>query len=879
MEVWYNSTIDETLLKINSNRNGLSNPEADKRLHEYGKNEIEDRGVSKFRIFLDQFKSVMILILVFATAIAFVLGDILEGLVILVFIVLNAGLGFYQENRAFNAMKALKRMVVSRVEVVRDGKPKLIDVSELVPGDIINLKEGEKIPADCRIVSQLGLKVDESVLTGESVPVDKNDLTIQNIVPLADRKNMLFAGTTVVHGHCKAVVIHTAMATEFGKISKMLQTPEENTPLQRHLDKMGRDLTIILSLVCAAVFIIGVVAGIGIFQMLLVSLALAVAVLPSSLPSVVTIAMTVGTQRMARKNAIMRKLSAVESLGSTTVICTDKTGTLTVNEMTVRQIYVNNKLIDVTGEGFSQQGELLMDGNPIDIEENDDVKLLLASGIMCNDARIDGDIVGDPTEISLLVAGRKAGIQDLRELYERIEELPFDYSRRMMSTVYSIGDKKIAYIKGAYEEILGRTSHVLSNGALVKLTPSEKKKLNAINEKFAGSALRVIALATKKLGSDENFIEKDLILIGLFGMIDPPRKEAKLSVERCKQAGIKVIMITGDHKNTATAIARELGIVENPDEVIDASEIEKMSEKEFMKIVDRIGAYARATPELKVRITDTLKKKGHVVAMTGDGVNDAPALKKADIGVAMGKNGTDVAKETADMVLTDDNFSTIVSAIEEGRGVYDNIRKAINFLLSCNIGEVLILFLATIIAVITVSPLILPLLPLQILWMNLLTDGLPALALSVDPIEKNVMTRKPRNPKEKILNKNTMTLILSLGLIITTGTLGIFYLSLSGGAAYASTMAFTTLVMFEMFMVVGVKNKSVFTSKINKMLIIAVVSSIALQCIVIYAPELNPVFGTVPLGITDWLVIIGISVTLLIALEFYKLGKNISKKK
>ncbi|MFH1630731.1 MAG: cation-translocating P-type ATPase [Candidatus Aenigmatarchaeota archaeon] len=877
MEIWYTPPIDEVLIKLGTSRDGLSNKEAVERTQKYGRNEIAEHGVSKFKIFLDQFKSVLTIILVIATIIAFVLGDVLEGVVILIFLFLNAGLGYYQENRAFNALKALRKLMTSKIEVLRDGKPLVIDTVEIVPGDVLNIKEGEKIPADCRIISQHSLKVDESVLTGESVPVEKMDAVIENVVQMADRKNLLFSGTTVVHGHCKAVVTNTGMTTEFGKISKMLQTKEERTPLQRHLDKMGRDLTAIISTICIAVFVIGMSAGIGLFEMLLVSLALAVAAIPSSLPAVVTITMTIGTQRMAKRNAIMRKLSAIESLGSTTVICTDKTGTLTVNEMTVKQIYVNNKIVDVTGEGFSQQGEFLMDGSPVNVEDNDDMRLLLATGMMCNDARVDGDIHGDPTEVALLIVAKKAGIQDLREIYPRVEEIPFDYTRRYMSTVYEISGKRICYVKGAFEEILNKSTHVFSNGAMVRLTPAERKKMLTINQNMAGSALRVIAVATKKLVANEQFEEKNLTIIGLFGMIDPPRKEVKESIEKCKNAGIKVVMITGDHRNTAAAIAKELNIVENLDEVIDAVEIDKMTDQEFLDVVNHISVYARATPEHKVRITDTLKKKGHVVAMTGDGVNDAPALKKADIGVAMGKKGTDVAKETADMILTDDNFATIVSAIEEGRGIFDNIRKAIYFLLSCNFGEVFILFFASLFAVLTNAILLLPLLPLQILWMNLLTDGLPALALSIDPIEKGIMDRKPRDPKEKILNKHSISTIVLIGLIITTGTLAVFYHSLSGGHAYATTMAFTTLVMFQMFMVLGVRSKSIFSSGVNKLLILAIISSIALQCVVIYLPFMNPVFNTVPIGLMDWAIIVGVSVILLIALEINKLGKRIKK--
>lgn len=871
MEFWHSLSIDDALEKLESTRDGLSREEAQRRIKKYGRNEIRGKEVSRISIFLNQFKNFLILILVFAAAVAFFLGEITEAFVIFLFIMLNTGLGFYQENKAFEAIKALKSMVVSRAEVLRDRKKFLIEAHEIVPGDIIFLNEGEKIPADCRVISCSALKADESALTGESLPAEKTEDAIPNIVPLAERSNMLFSGTTIVHGNCKCLVVETGMSTEFGNISKMLQGKEEQTPLQKNLDRMGKDLSLVLIAMCAAVFAMGIYSGMEFLEMLLVVLALAVAVLPSSLPAVVSIAMTMGARRMAGRNAIMRRLSAVETLGSTTVICTDKTGTLTVNEMTVRRILAGSSLISVTGEGFSQKGDFVSEGKKLVIEENSDAWLLLTAGMMCNNASIDGDITGDPTEIALIIASRKAGMQDLRQIYPRTHEMPFDSGKRMMATVYDIGGEKVAYVKGAFEEIIVKSTHFIKDGKVLELSAEEKERLFSINQEFSENALRVIAVATKKPEQGNELDDSGLTFIGIFGMIDPPRKEAKASIEKCKNAGIRVVMITGDHRNTAASIAMELGIIKGVDECIEASELDKMDQKELEKAVGAIRVYARATPEHKVRITEALKKQGHIVAMTGDGVNDAPALKKADIGVAMGKKGTDVAKETSDMVLADDNFSTIVSAVEEGRGIYDNIKKSTYFLLSCNFAELFIILSVTIAATLSSTELLLPLLPLQILWMNLLTDGLPAIALGIEPIEKDIMLRKPRNPKEKIISRKSLAKMLGLSMLMTAGTLWVFYDSLDSGYVYATTMAFTVLVLLEVFVAMGIKSKPVITTGISRNLLIAVASSVALQAVVVYAPQLNPVFGTVPLGIMDWAYLIAVSCFAMAALEVSKL--------
>ena len=895
MQKFYLMKIDDVLKALDTKVSGLSHSEANQRIARYGYNEIEERKrTPAWKMFLNQFKSILIIILIIATIISAALGELLDAIVILIIVILNAVLGFYQERKAEHALEALKRMAAPKAEVMRDGERKIIDAREAVPGDIVFLKVGDRIPADARVIEQMNLKADESILTGESVPVDKisDMLSAKNMqdVPVAERKNMLFSGTTVVYGHCKAVVVSTANQTEFGKIAKMLEVAEEETPLQKRLDVLGRQLGIIILVIAALVFVTGFFEGEPLLLMFLTAVALAVAAIPEGLPTVITITLALGLRKMASKNAIVRRLHAVETLGSTTVIASDKTGTLTVNEMTVRKLWVDNRIIDVIGEGYENEGAFLENGKKIKADES--LQLLLGTGMLCNDAQESGgDYLGDPTEIALLVSAKKAGLEDLRQKYKRVAEIPFDSKRKMMSVACMVGDRKIIYTKGAVEEVLKKCTSIYVRGGAKLLSDADRKKILETNRMFAQNALRVLAFAVRKVSPKDMLSESEMVFIGLQGMIDPPRPEAKQAIELCKKAGIKVVMITGDHKDTAVAVGRELGIIDLLEQtsknVMTGAELEQISDDEFAGIVENVAIYARVSPEHKVRITDALKAKGHIVAMTGDGVNDAPALKRADIGIAMGITGTDVSKEASDIILLDDNFSSIVAAVEEGRGIYDNIKKAIHYLLSCNVGEVAAIFTSIIIN------LPLPLLPIQILWMNLLSDGPPTLALAVEPKDKNVMNRKPRDPKEKILGRKSFSTIALVAVIMAIGTIGIFYYSLTTRGwqygrplsaeeppeyyMYALTMSFTTLIMFQVFLAISFRSEQpIYKAGIlsNRKMIIALSITFALQLMIIYVPYFNPIFKTMPLAITDWLLIIGVSVTGLIAHEMQKILKK-----
>jgi len=859
--------------ELKTSENGLDKFEVAKRQEQYGLNKLKEvKRKSSFRIFLEQFKSFLVIILIIATAISIVLDEVTDAIVILIILILNAALGFYQEKKAENALEALKRLTVPKAKVVREGKTLIIDSHEIVPGDILLLDTGDKVPADCRIINETNLKTNESVLTGESTPVRKHSDAIKKEHPaISDQKNILFSGTTIVYGHCKAVVIGTGMNTEFGKIATLLQVPEEETPLQKKLAVLGKHIGIIVIAISVVIFVMGYFSGENPLKMLIIAVALAVAAIPESLPASITIALSLGVYRMSKKNSIVRRLASVETLGSTTVICSDKTGTLTMNEMTVRKIYVDNKIFDVSGEGFLSEGKIELNGKELkNLDEYKDLQLLLVTGVMCNDAISENDnMIGDPTELALLVSAKKAHIEDLRKEYKRIEEIPFDSSRKMMSTAYSIGGKKIAYSKGAVESVLSKCSHIYTNGKVRKLTTQDKKNILKINEIFAKSALRVLAFAVKRMKENEKLIEKNLIFIGLQGMIDPPRPEVKDAIKLCKDASIKVVMITGDHEDTAVAIAKELDILDDG-KILTGAELEKMNDNEFNKIVNQVSVYARVSPEHKVRITKALKNRGHIVAMTGDGINDAPALKQADIGVSMGITGTDVTKEASDMILTDDNFTSIVSAVEEGRGIYDNIRKVIAYLLSGNIVEVAIISLSIFMGM----PL--PLIAIQILWINLVTDGLPALALSMDPIDKDVMKKKPR-PKNESIWHGMRPWMVEYVVIAVAITLGLFAWGLQESLIKAQTLVFTSIIIFEKYQSISCRSldkpvgRRIFE---NKFLIFAIALTIVLQLAILYIPFLNPIFGVTPLSLFEWLLILGGGAIAYAYLEIYKWLKS-----
>ncbi|MBI2579734.1 MAG: calcium-translocating P-type ATPase, SERCA-type [Candidatus Aenigmarchaeota archaeon] len=860
---WHSMTVQEALKALESGRKGLSKPESSRRLNKYGRNELEEKKkVSNFRLFLNQFANFLVVILIIASVVSFAVGEVLDSSVIFAIIILNALFGYVQERKAEKALESLKKFAVPQAIVVRNGEKALTDAALVVPGDVIYIEAGSRIPADARIIECSSLKVDESVLTGESSAVTKSPKPVGGVV-VADRKDMLYMGTTAVYGTCTAVVVSTGMRSEFGKIAEQLQGAEEKTPLQKSLEILGRNIALLIILVCAAVFAAGIFRGLGTVEIFLVAVSLAVAAIPEGLPAVVTITLAIGLVRMAKKNSIVRKLPAVETLGAATVICSDKTGTLTKNEMTVRKVYVPGRVIGVTGEGYSVEGDFLE--NEKKIEKDGAVEMLLRIGMLCNNASLGESAVGDPTEIALLVSARKFGHGEVGG--KRVHEIHFDSERKMMSVVCQKGRDRTMHTKGAVEEVMKRCSRIYKNGRIEKITDSDRKEILKANEEFTGAALRVLAFAFKSVG--RSYREGDLVFAGLQGMIDPPRPEVKAAIQQCKDAGIKVVMITGDHKNTALAIARELGIADGG-KVLTGEEIESMSDESFSGMVDEIYVYARVSPEHKVRIAEVLMKKGHVVAMTGDGINDAPALKKADIGVSMGISGTDVSKEASDMVLADDNFATIVEAVKEGREIYGNIKKFVYYLLACNMGEVLTIFTAILIG----FPL--PLLPLQILWMNLITDGLPALALSVEPGEPGTMQKKPRKRDEKILGRRSMAYITTTGIMMMLITLGIFYYYLYN-YALAVSMAFSTLVFLQVSIAMSTRSSGPI-HRIgylrNRKMVMALVSVFILQAVVINAPFLNRIFDTVPLDLEHWAVVVGAMLAFFAILEMEKVVRK-----
>ncbi|MFC1752403.1 calcium-translocating P-type ATPase, SERCA-type [Thermoproteota archaeon] len=853
---FYKKTVKDIFKDLETGLKGLSDSDAKARLDKYGPNTIEEKHkISPWKIFLEQFNSPIVWILIGAVIISVIVGyreflkeggslikHMIDGIVIFVILILNAVIGFIQEYNAEKAIEALKKMASLKAIVIRDGKEQHIDAINLVPGDIVVLETGEKIPADARLIEIANLQTQEAPLTGESLPVTKVLDVFDKEKVVGDRKNMVFSGTVITDGRGKAVVTGTGMSTQIGKIAHMIQTTTvELTPLQKQLKNLGKWLGILTLIVCFAVFLAGLIKGKPILEFLIVAISLAVAAIPEGLPAVVTIALAIGVKKMVRKNALIRKLPSVETLGSTTVICTDKTGTLTHNEMTVKKIFVDEEVIDVSGSGYEPKGTFSA--------HTKSLALLLRIGTLNNDSQLeekDGkhSVIGDPTEGALVVSAAKAGLDKtlLENKHKRIDEIGFNSERKRMTTVHKINGKDYAFVKGAPDMMLSLCRQIEVNGKIRKITPKDKKKVLEKNDLFASEALRVLGFAYKPLkkGDKKKNYEKDLIFVGLQGMIDPPREEVKDAIARCEEAGIKVIMITGDFIGTAKAIAKELNI---PGKAITGDELKKL---DLHGHVEDIGVYARVNPEDKLKIVEALKKKGHVVAMTGDGVNDAPALKKADIGIAMGISGTDVAKEASDMMLLDDNFSSIVSAVEEGRSIYDNIRKFVNYLLSSNIGEVLVVFVAIMIG------LPLPLIAVQILWMNLVTDGLPALALGVDPSSKGIMKRPPRKPKSTIMKGLTLQIIV-MGVLIAAATLITFHKGLEldtlagndlENPPIARTMAFTTLVFLEIARVQMIRMRYKVKTLSNKWLWMALASSILLQMFVVYGSSIHEIIGS-----------------------------------
>jgi P-type Ca2+ transporter type 2C len=843
---YYRLSSKEVVDKLKSNEKGLDRLEVSKRLFKFGKNKlIRTRKFEWLKVFLEQFKSFLIIILIFAAILAFFMESKIDAIVILAIIFLNAGIGFFQEFKAERAIEKLQDMMVPHSKVIRNGEIVKIDSEDIVPGDILVLDEGDKVMADSRIISLDGLKVNESSLTGESVPVVKILNKLNKSVALADRTNMVYQGTEIVYGSALAIVVNTGMNTELGRISTLVQeVKREKNPFKDKLDRFSKKIGLFILSLSVLIIILLMSAGSNFLDSILVAISLAVSAIPEGLPAVISLGLAFATRRMISKNVLIRRLPASETLGRATVICTDKTGTLTKEEMEVSEIYANGKM------------------NPSKNE------LLFKIGILCNHARLSNEggkevYLGDPTEIALIKAG-KNNFLDQAELLnseEKIKEFPFDSNRKMMSVIRKFEDKQISYVKGAPERIVERANYEFINGKKIKLDSVGRKRLINVYEKMAGSGLRVLGFAYNEVDKlNQKSAENDLIFVGFQGMIDPPRKEVKEAIRLCNQAGIKVLMVTGDSQLTANAVAEKIGL---KGDSINSEELDKMSDSELLKRIDKIAVFSRISPEDKLRIIDILKEKNEIVAMTGDGVNDALALKRADIGIAMGIRGTDVARDSADIVLVNDNFASIVEGIREGRTVYDNIKKFIKLLLSANFSEVVLVLL---VMLIWRNPEFLPLLPLQILWINLVTDSFPALALSFEKAEKNIMERMPS--QKDILNGIKGFILLGGFIAFVIGFL-FFYMNLDN-MDKARTMVVTSSIVFEMFLAFNCKSEgSVFKSPVNKYLIGAVLLSIGLHLIVLYTP-LNALFYFVSLGLNDWLFIIGVSVIGFLIVEGYK---------
>ncbi|QNK54636.1 calcium-translocating P-type ATPase, SERCA-type [Paenibacillus sp. PAMC21692] len=883
---WHQYGVNDLTERLGSSlQEGLKPSAAAERLEENGANELtEGKRVPPILLLLNQFKDFMVLILMGATLISGLLGEYLDAITIIAIIVINAVLGFVQEFRAERSLRALKELSAPSAKVLRGGELITIAARELVAGDIVYLESGDRVPADVRLIETNSCYAEESALTGESVPVGKYAAPIPDgDLPLGDQRNIGFMGTMLTRGTAKGIVVRTGMETEMGKIAGLIQSTESmETPLQHRLEQLGKLLIMVAIGLTIMVVVAGILHGQPAYGMFLAGVSLAVAAIPEGLPAIVTIALALGVQRMIKRKAIVRKLPSVETLGCASVICSDKTGTLTQNKMTVTNVWLSDRRLEVSGEGYDPTGAIYENGKAIDPKHDLHLKRLLQVGALCNNAQVERveepsgkrrrgaaaepvsewRLKGDPTEGALAVLAAKLGssAKSLETLYQRVKEFPFDSERKRMSVIVSHQGGRLICTKGAPDVLMEHCSYVLWDGKVVPFTSTLKRKCAEAGEAMAGSALRVLGLAYKDVRpaekvETEDDAEQGLVFIGLAGMIDPPRREVKDAIATCRRAGIKTVMITGDHQLTAEAIAGQLGIMSRGAVSVTGKQLEEMTDEELEKRADDISVYARVSPEHKLRIVKALQRRGHTVAMTGDGVNDAPAIKAADIGIAMGITGTDVSKEASALVLSDDNFSTIVAAIEEGRGIYENIRKFIRYLLASNVGEIMVMFLAM------MAGLPLPLVPIQILWVNLVTDGLPAMALGVDQAEKDLMQQKPRQAKENIFARRLGWKIISRGILIGLCTLGAFWITLVAegndpqGLMTAQTVAFATLVMAQLIHVFDCRSsRSIFHRNPfqNKYLVLAVLSSLLLMVGVLYIEALQPIFKTVPIGFREW---------------------------
>ncbi len=923
MEHWWHLDVERTAKELGTDLSaGLSSNEAATRTERYGRNQLREAPKrSPWAIFLDQFKDFVIWILIGAAIISGFLQEVVDAVAIIAIVVLNAILGFIQEYRAEKSLAALKKLSSPTCKILRDGRHEIIGSEELVPGDVIELEAGDSVPADSRVAwvtSNFG--VQEASLTGESTPVVKTAAALEEReVPLADRANMVYLGTSVASGRAKSIVTETGMQTELGKIAGMIQEIEtEATPLQKRLEQFGKWIVYLCFVLVIMVFLLEWARGGKMIEVFLTAVSLAVAAIPEGLPAVVTIALALGVQRMVKRHALIRRLRSVETLGSATVICSDKTGTLTKNEMTVQAVYAGGRLFRVTGIGYAPKGDFLLDDKKVSPRDYPDLMRALNVGVLCNGAQLAQDqgsykIVGDPTEGALLTAAGKADIWKDQE--ERtspfVDELPFDSERKKMTVVRQVKGRHLAFVKGAPDVLLADCTQIETEGTVRPLTASDRRQIETANNRLTDQAMRVLGVAYRDVdghaGKLENdVVEKDLTFVGLVAMIDPPRDEVKQAMQECVTAGIKTVMITGDHKNTATAIARQLGFFKEDSLALSGEELDKLSQGQLEKQVDRIRVYARVSPEHKLRVVRAWRARGDIVAMTGDGVNDAPAVKEADIGIAMGITGTDVTKEVSDMVVTDDNFASIVSAVEEGRGIYDNIQKFVHYLLSCNAGEILVMFLSSLIGM----PV--PLLPIHILWVNLVTDGLPALALGVDPVSPDIMRRRPRSPDEPVVSRDRLKLILFQGFVISLCSLTAFsyvyyienrwtvgqVLAALGTfdfdrlrmiftvpadvredlLAHARSMAFVVLAFSQDFHSYNCRSQTISLFKLgvlsNRKLIGATTVSIILNMSALYLTFFQGVLKTKPLTGSELLVVLCAASTPLWVMELVKLVRR-----
>lgn len=887
-ETPYSKRVEELIQELKSNaQKGLLDQEAISRLSQFGKNRLkEKRKISPFFIFLKQFKDFMMVILMVVAAISFMIHDEKDGIVILVVVFLNAIISFLQEYKAEKTLSALKKVAGPEAKVIRDGIEKKIRAELLVPGDVIVVEAGDRVPADCRLMEIAGLTVQEALLTGESEPAEKGaQVILSGRVPVSDRRNMIFAGTVVTSGRGRALVTATGMATEMGKIADLIQTVKDKpTPLQIKLAQVGRYLVLLALFSCVLIGILGVIRGVSPYIMFLTAVSLGVAVIPEGLPAVVTIALSIGVQRMARRNAIVKRLPAVETLGSVTIICSDKTGTITEGVMRADQLWTLEREIEFTAGNEIVEGRLIQKGRVVK-EPKEDSKwafliMGLANNAMLQKTEMGWEGLGDPTEVALIAASAKAGFwkEELEKNYTRLTELPFEAERKMMSTIYETPDERIVVLtKGAPEQVLHSCGGFLQGNEVLKLDEATRNKILKQNATMTQKGLRVIALAYRTISEvaldvEPEDVERELVFVGLTGIFDPPRREVPEAIRTCADAKIKTTMITGDHIGTAVHVAKRVGMMREEGESASGADLDRFTEQEWQEKVPRLKVFARISPEQKFRIVKTLRASGEIVAMTGDGINDAPAVKNANVGVAMGKSGTDVTREASDIVLTDDNFATIVAAVEEGRTIFSNIVKFIAYLFSCNAAEILIMMASVVVG----FPL--PLTPIQILWLNLVTDTPPALALGVEPPVKGVMKRPPRNPKRGIFTRNLIVDISYQGVAISAATLLVFgyflFRTRGGDLNHARTAAFVTLAMAQLFHAFNCQNHrvSLFRTGLftNKWMVIAVLSSVVMLLGGMYLPFLKDIFGQEPLDFSEWGICLSAALIPVAAVEIVK---------